>query len=480
MNFQSLTFLGFLALMACIYASVPARARPLVMLVASLIFYASWSVPATALCLIMVTLVYVVAMQIGSATSERAKGRLAATGVLLVLASLFAFKYVPSLLPRAPAPPSTPDLIALWSGVIAPLGISYYSFKLISYLLDVYWEKTRPAPDFITFANAALFFPQIVCGPIQKPAELMPQLYARSQPSIQDAVAGAQRIAFGLFKKLVVAERLSLVVDPIFSQPAKHTGGQAVIACYFFALQLYADFSGLTDIANGVAMLFGIKAPENFDNPYFAKNIQEFWRKWHMTLTSWLTTYVFLPLRSLLRNTGTLGLVVALIVNMMAIAVWHGVKDSYILFGAINALYVVMSALTLNARNRFFSARPSVARWRDVWARLATFHLVVVAFVFFRASSVSSALQLFGQIAHWPESDTLRDAAVPGLTVNSILALFGVVVMEAGHYLRSHNTTVQRFSAQPTWLRWGVSYAFLLAIVLLGVFTKQQFIYAQF
>jgi alginate O-acetyltransferase complex protein AlgI len=448
------------------------------LLVTSYVFYATWSVPHAALLLVTSYGIYLLGRRVETAPSDASKRAALAGGVLLLTLALATFKYAPALGGR-------------WAGLLAPLGISYYTFKLISYLVDVYWEKLPAERDPVAFLLYPVFFPQILTGPIQRARDFLPQLRSPQPVPAALVVSGLQLILFGLFKKFVVADRLALLVNRVFEAPQSFASPALWLGCYAFAIQLYADFSGITDFAIGVGRLFGVQSPPNFNAPFYAPNVQEFWRRWHMTLSSWLTDYVFTPLRLAMRDWNNLGLVLAITINMVAIGVWHGPRWTFVIFGLVNALYMVISALTLKARNRFFKTRPALASWRKVVGPLVTFHLLVGALVFVRARTLPEAVHILTHLlptdllaaARAGQGAALLKGAVRGLGLifdQTFWVLLGIPIMEAIHILQRRGTLQRVGPALPAWVRWSGYYVLILLILLIGVLEVREFIYAQF
>jgi alginate O-acetyltransferase complex protein AlgI len=473
MTFESLAFAAFLAAAASMFWFAPARLKGHVLLGASYAFYATWSLRYAVLLAVVTVMTYVAALQIERSEAVAVKRGVMATAVVALAAVLCLFKYFDDLRQWLGGP---------WSAlrIIAPLGLSYYIFKLIGYIVDVYWEKLPAERSLLTVANYAAFFPQMVCGPIQRADDFFTQTRRYSNPSVDGASSGLRLILFGLFKKLVVADQVGMVIDPWFGQLHQLMPAQLLLLLYLFPIQLYADFSGITDIAIGIGRLFGVESPPNFDGPFFAPNIADFWRRWHMSLSSWLRDYVFTPVRHALRARGNAGLVVSLMIAMVAIGLWHGARSSYLAFGLINGVYMSVSALTLTKRNRWFKAHTALSAIRQFGAPLLLFHLIAVAEAFFRAQTAADAsFTLAGGV-----SAILRPASVVSvLSAHRLrlgIAALGVVVMEAGHLARRRPVITAWFFEQPSWMRWSAYYGISLAIVLFGVFTRQTFIYQQF
>jgi D-alanyl-lipoteichoic acid acyltransferase DltB (MBOAT superfamily) len=441
-----------------------------VLLALSVAFYLTY-VPADGLLLLgSAALVHVAALAIDTRRSDRARLRLAWAVAAVLVASLAFFKCLPLMGPGS------------W---IVPLGLSYYFFKLLGYLLDVYWGKIAPRRSLADVLLYASFFPQIVSGPIQRAGDFFGQLDRLPRPKPSQVAAGLRRILLGLFKKLVIAQRLALIVDPVHENPSGFSSLELLLGAYCFAWQLYADFSGLTDIAIGIGQMFGITGPENFEFPFYARNLQDYWRRWHMSLTSWLGDYLFQPLRLSLRRWVRVGLAAAILINMVAIGVWHGPRWTYAAFGAIHGVMLAVSALTLKSRNGYFRRHPEFAGIRAVVGPVVTFHLVVLPMIVFRSDSVASALVYFRNLV-----PGLAHSDIPALRVGSgflhfnpatlLLIVVAIVVAElADGVVRRGPATPGPFWSAPRAFRWAIYYAGV-AVVFLSAYSEQKFFYAQF
>jgi alginate O-acetyltransferase complex protein AlgI len=481
MLFNSVAFVAFLSAAATLHWMLPARARPTFILACSLGFYALFDIPHTALLICCALIVYAVALRIARTSDERAQARLAAAAVVLLLVVLATFKYVGAGLAATGFSGSLATLAV-------PIGISYYTFKLISYVVDVYWGDVEARPDPWSVLRYAAFFPQILAGPIQRSGDFFEREAEAQSPEPGLLVSGFRLILFGFFKKVVIADRAAILVDPVFANPLAYPSYTRWAAAYLFALQLYADFSGLTDIAIGAGCLFGVRAPKNFDSPFYAANIQDFWRRWHITLTDWVRRYVFIPLHMTLRDFGRVGLLIAIAANMLAIGIWHGARWNYVIFGAIMACYVGGSALTLRERDKFFARHPRLARVRRYAGPLLTLHMMVAALVVFRAETFGKALAILRGFAVGfvsAPAALLSSSTNWGFlngwsTQQAMLLAAGVAVMELGHWLQSGDEWMEQFDARPRVVRCGLYYALVLAILFLAPLQTQQFIYAKF
>jgi D-alanyl-lipoteichoic acid acyltransferase DltB (MBOAT superfamily) len=473
MTFESLAFVLFLAIAATAFWLVPARFKGHALLAASYAFYATWSLTYAALLIVLTVMVYAAALRIERCSVGAVKRRVMWATVVALLGVMALFKYFNDISPFVGG-----RLSALH--VIAPLGLSYYTFKLVGYVLDVYWERIPAEQSLLAVANYAAFFPQMVCGPIQRAEDFFAQTSPYANPSVDAASSGLRLILFGLFKKLVVADQLGMVIDPWFTDLRHQAPAQLLLILYLYPIQLYADFSGITDIAIGIGRFFGVESPPNFDGPFYAPNISDFWRRWHMSLSSWLRDYLFMPVRYATRALGHVGLVFSLMVTMLAIGVWHGALSSYFVFGLINGVYMSTSALTLTRRNRWFKAHRSLAAARQYAGPLLLFHLVLVALIFFRAPTPSAATFALAHGVPAYFQPRALVAVVSAFRLRLGIAMLGAVVMEVGHLARRRPEITTWFSEQPVWIRWSAYYGVGLVIVLLGVFTRQTFIYQQF
>jgi alginate O-acetyltransferase complex protein AlgI len=470
LSFLSPEFGLFLVAGLVLFYLVPLGWRWHVLLGLSFVFYLTGVLFHALLLLGTTVAVYWATRAINSSGKEQIKLRLTWTVVALLVILMAFLKCLP---------------LFGTGTILVPLGLSYYFFKLLCYLLDVYWDKVPCERNFLNVALYASFFPQIVSGPIQRSGTFFAQMQQLERPTPSQIVIALRRILFGLFKKLVIAQRLGVIVDHVNQNPADFSSLELLLAGYFFAVQLYTDFSGLTDIAIGIGQLFGITGPENFDLPFFARNLQEYWRRWHMSLTSWLADYLFQPLRLSLRRFGQIGLVAAIFINMVAVGIWHGPRWTYALFGALHGAMLSVSVLTLRSRNMFFKNRPRLTRLRAIFAPIITFHLVVLGLIIFRSESLSSVWLYFQHIIPHPGLSQIPAWRLSQgfLRLNkAMLSLIftGFAAVEWVDWItRRKPMTAARFDSAPRVIRWTVYYA-SIAAVLLSFYGQQQFIYAHF
>jgi D-alanyl-lipoteichoic acid acyltransferase DltB (MBOAT superfamily) len=483
MSFLSFEFALFLGSALLSFHVVKARWKAGVLLAFSIAFYLSWSVWHTVLLALVTTGVYATALRIEGWRSEGGKRALAALGVMSLLVLMFGFKSAWWFVKEV----SDADGAAAVNAVLfvaVPLGLSYYTFKMIGYLLDVYWETLPAHRNLIAVALYGVFFPQIVSGPIQRADSFFQQFDKMQFPDPDSFAVGLKRILLGLGKKIIIADNIGILVGNVHASPAEFSALELLLGAYCYAIQLYTDFSGLTDIAIGIGLLFGFKGPENFDLPYLSANIQQFWRRWHMSLTSWLTDYLFTPLRLAVRKWGTTGLYLAVFINTTAIGLWHGVTWTFFTFGVLHGILVIVSVQTIKRRNLFFQDRPILSRLRIVTAPLMTFHLVVFSMIFFRAQTFQSALEYFAGLAgargnaisFWRfDSDRVGLSAVEIALYAAALIVIEIVAW--GVRRRSWGNAFQG-KIHPYFRR--IAYAAVIVAVLLMFRGKATFIYAGF
>jgi D-alanyl-lipoteichoic acid acyltransferase DltB (MBOAT superfamily) len=464
MAFSSLAYLLFLPALFLAFTQAPERFRLPLLLAASLAFYAALKAPWLLLALGIVTAVtYAAGLAIGSNPDEGRKRRLLLAGVLADLAVLAFLRYFPA------------------SSPLSTIGVSYFVFQAIAYLVDVRMETVPPETRFLPFALYLCFFPKLLQGPIERAADLLPQLSRRYRFDYQAARAGLLLFGWGLFKKVVIADRLGLYVDDVYGDVRAYSGMPLLLATYLYAIQLYCDFSGYTDMALGSARLFGIRLTDNFDSPYLATSIADFWRRWHITLSRWLFDYIFKPLQMGLRDWRAGGTAAALLVTFLASGLWHGAGWTFVAWGMLHGLFLASAVLAGPARKRIEKAHPRIAKspLRKAWQRFATFHLVCFGWIFFRAKDLSDAIYVagniaggFGGLAGLLGRHGRFDLAVGAL---SLAAALGV------HLASRRPAAGERFFGSPAWIRWTVYLALGASIFLLRIDSaRPSFIYFQF
>jgi len=478
MLFNSIDFAVFLPIVFFLYWFVVNRdlkRQNLLVVVASYVFYGWWD--WRFLFLIVFSTLVDFRVGLGLETQEEPKRRklLLLCSILVNLGLLGFFKYYNFFLANFIDAFSFfgREICASSLSIVLPVGISFYTFQTLSYTIDVYRRRLEPTHDFMAFAAFVSFFPQLVAGPIERATNLLPQFFAPRTFEYDKAVDGMRQILWGLFKKIVIADNCAEYANAIFNNSAGQSGSALVAGAFFFAFQIYGDFSGYSDIAIGTSRLFGFNLMRNFAFPYFSRDIAEFWRRWHISLSTWFRDYLYIPLG------GSKGSVWRRIRNVFAIFLvsgfWHGANWTFIVWGALNALYI-LPVMLLN-RNRLRldivaqgKLLPSLG---DALRILVTFILTLLAWVFFRAESVGHAFAYVAGIF----SPTLF--SIPDPFPRSTFGLIGVML--AVEWLgREHQFALAGFGIR--WsrpLRWAMYYALVLAILAMAG-KPQAFIYFQF
>ncbi|MBO4250769.1 MAG: MBOAT family protein [Paludibacteraceae bacterium] len=358
--------------------------------------------------------------------------------------------------------------------VILPVGISFYTFQALSYSIDVYRQKIAPTRDSIAFFAFIAFFPQLVAGPIERATNLLPQFLSNRKFSYDQAADGMRQILWGLFKKIVIADNCATYVDQVWASYSSQTGSTLLLAAILFTFQIYCDFSGYSDIAIGTAKLFGIRLMRNFNNPYFSRDIAEFWRRWHISLTTWFRDYIYIPLGGSRVSKGKI--IRNIVIIFLVSGIWHGANWTFLLWGTYHALLFL--PLILAGVNRRYTNQVAEGRfvptWRETRQILLTFMLVVIGWVIFRAPDMSSCLHfmqglLDASLFSMPHAGAARQ-------IPTILCILIMMVTEWCQRNKQHGLEINN---QPWYIRYPVYIAIAGLIFYLGE-ESQTFIYFQF
>lgn len=362
--------------------------------------------------------------------------------------------------------------------IIAPLGISFFTFRTMSYLLDIDKGKITATRDWLIFFNYVSFFPSLLSGPIDKAKLLVPQLEKRREFDKFQITDGLRQILWGLFKKAVIADNIATITNPIFDNHLDQSGSNLLFGAFLYTIQIYADFSGYTDMAIGIARLLGFKITKNFDFPYFAQNIAEFWRKWHMSLTLWLTEYVFTPLSIAFRDLSKFGIILAIVINFTIVGIWHGANWTYILFGFLHGLYFIPLIIKGNMNKKKKTNKNAlIPSLNELINMIATFTLVMFTFIVFRANSVEHAWNYF---IHIFSSSVFSTPTMLGTRHTMITLTLMILFMFTEWLGRNGEYAIEILGLNwKTPVRWAFYYFIILSIYW---FTgnQQQFIYFQF
>ena len=363
------------------------------------------------------------------------------------------------------------------SGFIFPLGMSFYTFQAIGYLTEVYWEEEKAERNIMDFLLYMLLFMKFLSGPIERSADLLPQVRRLSPASYSMMTYGLRLILVGLVKKLLLADHIAPYIDGVFDSMHTVSGVQLFMACLLYPIELYADFSGYTDMAIGTGMLFGLKLSPNFAHLFAAQTTAEFWRRWHISLSSWVRDYLFLHLSSLTRRWGQWGVAASLIVTFIALGVWHGAGWTFAVYGLIQGLVIVWELRTEKIRNVI---RKRIGkRLFSTLSVIRTYIIFAVSLVFFKAQSVSDAFYFLRNIsfqthASWKEINIGMSDHI------CIVAGSTLLLMLLYDFFMSKGDLHLHFEQQPAFVRWTVYYLIVFAVFAYGMFGTEDFIYLQF
>jgi len=362
--------------------------------------------------------------------------------------------------------------------IILPIGLSFHTFQSLSYVVEVYRGRYKAEPDFATYATYVMFFPQLVAGPIERPQGLLHQFRDHHQFDYARVTSGLKRMAWGFFKKLVVADRLALYVNDVYAAPQNFNGLQLSLATFFFAYQIYCDFSGYSDIAIGAARVLGFTLRENFNTPYYATSISEFWHRWHMSLSTWFRDYLYIPLGG--SRVAPWRWIANILITFGVSGLWHGANWTYVVWGLLNGVYLLAGTATESIRNRLFG---SVGMSNDTGSRRVvrigtTFGLTLVAWVLFRARTLGDAWYIFTHF--WRGWDFHAISTEQFLLRQMPVAAGVIALLEFGQWIQRQPSLPQRVARLSPAMRWAGYSALMLGVVLFGVYRKTQFIYFQF
>ena len=363
--------------------------------------------------------------------------------------------------------------------ILLPIGLSFHTFQAMSYTIEVYRGNQKSERNFGIYALYVMFYPQLVAGPIERPQNLLHQFYEKHSFDYNRVTSGLKLMAWGLFKKMVIADRLASVTDTIYNNPQSHDSIPIIIATIFFAFQIYCDFSGYSDIAIGSAQVMGFKLMRNFNRPYLSKSISEFWGRWHISLSTWFKDYLYIPLGG--NRVAVPRWYLNLFIVFLVSGLWHGANWTFIIWGGLHGFYLVFALITEKFRRRVNEAvgltkHPKVL---SVLQIITTFILADFAWIFFRANNVSDAFYIVRKITvdfSWKTTNWNLGLA----PVDLALVVITIIFMEWIHIMQNKISIRQTISQKPLVWRWVIYCGWVAAIILLGVFEDRNFIYFQF
>ncbi len=483
MIINSFSFLLFFTIVFAIYyfpLKEKTRAQNWLLLLASYIFYgiADWRM--LPILFISSLTFYYLGIKI-SKSNDKQSSRYTTLSVIAGVGLLFYFKYLNFFIDSFADFFSMLGLQTNWSSfnIIMPLGISFFTFRLLSYTIEINRNKIEPTKDFVAFATYVAFFPTIMSGPIDRPNDFIPQLNTKRKFDYNLAVDGSRQVLWGLFKKVLIADNISVFVSSVWSDIPNQSGVTLFIAALLYSVQMYTDFSGYSDMSIGVGKILGFKITKNFYYPFFARNVAEFWRRWHISLTSWVTDYVFMPLNVKFRNYNNWGLIMAIIINMIIIGVWHGANWTFAIFGLYHGLLFIPLIISgsFARKKKLKSNKYGLPFFNDLLKMGFTFLLVTIGLVIFRAENIGQAWQYISGIAN-PSgflsltTDGLR-ALMPTLLCTILMFSFEWIQRDKEFPLQIDSIISNKF------LRIALFWAIIIVTVLYSG-EEQRFIYFQF
>lgn len=487
MLFNSFEFLGFFTIVLFLYYLIPHRFRWIMLLISSYYFYASWNLELIVLIAGTTVITYACGRLLDKKNIKTGIRKLYLTiGVALPLLALVFFKYFNFF---GETINSIFDIISIKMNVrslnvILPVGISFYTFQTLSYVIDVYRGEKSVEKHIGIYALYVSFFPQLVAGPIERSTNLLPQFKEVHSFDYKDVTYGLKKAAVGLFKKIVIADSVACYVDMIYNNVSEYSGLYLILATVLFAIQIYCDFSAYSDIAIGVAQMMGFRLMKNFDSPYFSKSIKEFWRRWHISLSSWFRDYIYIPLGG--NRVRIPRYYLNIFITFTLSGLWHGANYTFLVWGSLYGLYMIFGAFTEKARDNAYSALKinQNSLLVQIWRTTITFSLVCFAWVFFRSNNINDALYVITHSfdgIYVPIGVLIRSMAIiPGrnVVVVSILLLF------VYDYLSLKMDILSALERKPTLVRWVCYFGYIgYMVIYFLLYSKLEgnaFIYFQF
>ena len=492
MTFNSLQFLVFFPVVAALYYATAHRFRWMLLLAASSYFYMAFVPKYIIILFFLIAVDYCAGIAIERAP-ERYKRFCLIASIIANLGTLFIFKYFNFFndIARGLA-----DILRFHYSfrsisILLPIGLSFHVFQSLSYVIEVYRGRQKAERHLGIYALYVMFFPQLVAGPIERPQHLIHQFRATHQFDATAITQGLQMMLWGFFKKLVIADSLAILVDHVYGNIALSSGLTIAIAVVLFSYQLYCDFSGYSDIAVGSAAVLGFSLVQNFNRPYAARSIAEFWRRWHISLSDWLRDYVYYPLAKKLSRHRRTGVYASILITFVLIGLWHGANWTFVMLGVIHGVYMVLAHASKTLRDQWtrISGLMRFSRIRGAIQVIATFFLVSMSWIFFRAPSIGDAVRIIQRMVSGAGYIPLAAFLHTNSTFQSLLGitrarlaivLVSIVIMEIIQYAFIRPSWLRAWHARSPWVRMGLWYALIFWILVFGNFSAGTFIYFQF
>ena len=479
MVFNSAQFVIFFIVVYLLYLMLSHKWQNRMLLMASYVFYASWDWRFLSLILISTALDYFCGIKIDKAKDIRKKKRFLLLSIAGNLSILGFFKYFNffsynlQVMLNTMGLPVEPHLFR----ILLPIGISFYTFKTLSYTIEIYWGQMKPARNFLDYALFLAFFPALLSGPIDRAKSLLPQVLSKRNLTLDKFYEGIYLIFWGLFLKVFIADNLAKMIDPVFSSPPPYQGAAVLMTLYAYVFQLYCDFAGYTSIALGLGKIMGFDMMSNFNLPLFSTSIADFWRRWHISLSTWVRDYLFTPLFVFLRNIkvkGNLRLYLALFITMVLLGIWHGAGWNYVVFGIFEGSLIVLYQMLQPKLQKHI--RPRSRYGKNIWliARIVfMFQLTAIAFLIFRVQSLP---QIFNMLKSVIVDFRTTDIAA-GDMARIVFLTGGMIILEIIQYRKKD--LMAAFKWNPL-VRAAVYFICFYLLMIYGVEGGKEFIYAQF
>lgn len=493
MLFNSFSFLVFFPIVVLVYYIIPKRVRYIWLLVASYYFYMAWNAKYALLIALSTIITWGSGLLIAKADDDKEKKGIVAGSLVINLGILFFFKYFDFTIDNINYVLGKIGVTVLGHpfDIILPVGISFYTFQALSYTIDVYRNEIEPEKNFFRYALYVSFFPQLVAGPIERSKNLLPQIQKVEEikPKYKEIINGLILMLWGLFMKMVIADRLSILVDKVFEDVYMYGTVELVVGAIGFAIQIYCDFNGYSTIAVGAARVMGIEIMNNFDTPYFAVSISDFWKRWHISLSSWFRDYVYIPLGG--NRKGKFRKYINLMITMLVSGLWHGANWTYVIWGGLHGVYQVIGDLLKPVREKLHSL---LGTNKDVFSFkfgqvVVTFCLTTFAWIFFRASNVRDAFvyikRMFTRWNPWSILDhSIYDLGLNLLEMNILMITLVLLLLTDVIRYKKKVSVSDALVSQNMWFRWVVVIGLIVAILVFGEygvnFDSTQFIYFDF
>ncbi len=488
MLFNSLQFVVFFPIVIILYFIIPHNKRWILLLIASYYFYMCWKVDYIILIMISTLIDYVCSNKMSKINEKPKRKKWLLISIFSNLGILFGFKYFNFFSQNIQTLFDNYNIFfeMPFFNILLPVGISFYTFQTLSYTIDVYNNKTTAQKHLGVFAVYVSFFPQLVAGPIERSNHLLPQFFKKHDFNYLRVKAGFQKMLWGFFKKIVIADNLAILVDGVYNNVDNYSGLTLIVATIFFTFQIYCDFSGYSDIAIGTAKVMGFELRENFKRPYFSKSIREFWQRWHITLSTWFRDYVYIPLGG--NRTVKWKWYYNLIITFLVSGLWHGANWTFVIWGALHGSFLIFAIIFAQPKekiNQFIKNRNIFLN--KIFDVSITFILVAFAWIFFRSNNINDAIYVISNLNfNVTELLNLDELSMQfrglGLFKEDIIKCMFLILMLCLYstYERSEDVW-KKLQKKPRWIRWSIYYILVYGILFVAPHSNvNNFIYFQF